>query len=168
MALTDIDLPDIGLPCTLTPLACILVTGIAVSDIAMSDIMIADITATGNLFPDQHRLKELLDRFSSIQDEKDQLSAPLGQLKEGDQKKNSELEKERAEVARLKEELEGLKIQHGKELSLATESAKKEVAALKEEHARELAEGKNNWRTEVKTKDQVIEAIKHLRDLMEE
>jgi hypothetical protein len=67
MALTDIDLPDIGLPCTLTPLACILVTGIAVSDIAMSDIMIADITTTGNLFPDQHRLKELLDRFSSIQ-----------------------------------------------------------------------------------------------------
>jgi hypothetical protein len=56
MALTDIDLPDIGLPCTLTPLACILVTGIAVSDIAMSDIMIADITATGNLFPDQHRI----------------------------------------------------------------------------------------------------------------
>jgi hypothetical protein len=71
-------------------------------------------------------------------------------------------------VAWLKEELEGLKIQHGKELSLATESAKKEVATLKEEHARELAEVKNNWRTEVKNKDQVIEAIKHLRDLMEE
>ncbi|KAK1613585.1 hypothetical protein QYE76_019102 [Lolium multiflorum] len=93
---------------------------------------------------DPPRLKELLDRVSSIQDEKDQLSAPLGQLKEGDQKKNSKLDKERAEVVRLKEELEGLKSQHGKELALATESAKKEVAALKEEHARELAEVKNN------------------------
>ncbi|KAM0895907.1 hypothetical protein ACQ4PT_023559 [Festuca glaucescens] len=111
---------------------------------------------------DSSQLEELVGRVATLQGEKETLSS----------QHLAELQKQREETARLKEELIQLKLQHNTDLKQAAEAGKIELdharKELNELHAREMKEVQDQLHGELKAEKDLRELEKKSNDVLQE
>lgn len=99
------------------------------------------------------------------------MAALVSQLKEGDEKKNTELQKERDELARLKE-IEGLKNQHRTENTQVTEASQAEIVNAKRDFegkcTQEITEVEHRLNAEIDRQNKMLETTDRINKIMEE